>query len=138
MELIINLRIKIDMNELKFSYARSSGPGGQHVNKTSTKVLLKWDISASSSITNRTKSVLLKKLSNKITNESIITVSSDRFRSQDRNKEDCLEKLKLIIINATKVKKKRIATKPTKASKEKRLKEKKSRSEIKKMRQKKY
>ncbi len=133
MKIRINKKITIDENELDISFAKSSGPGGQNVNKTNTKVILSWEVSASRSINQDVKDQLLKKLN--LTNDGRLVIHSDKFRSQDRNKHDCIQKFKKFISSALYVAPKRKKTKPTRAAKEKRLKDKKSRSEIKKTRQ---
>ena len=133
MKIRINKKITIDENELDISFAKSSGPGGQNVNKTNTKVILSWGVSASRSINQDVKDQLLKKLN--LTNDGRLVIHSDKFRSQDRNKHDCIQKFKKFISSALYVAPKRKKTKPTRAAKEKRLKDKKSRSEIKKTRQ---
>ena len=133
MKIRINKKITIDENELDISFAKSSGPGGQNVNKANTKVILSWEVSASRSINQDVKDQLLKKLN--LTNDGRLVIHSDKFRSQDRNKHDCIQKFKKFISSALYVAPKRKKTKPTRAAKEKRLKDKKSRSEIKKTRQ---
>ncbi|MCH2533734.1 MAG: aminoacyl-tRNA hydrolase [Bdellovibrionales bacterium] len=133
MNIRINKKISINENELDISFAKSSGPGGQNVNKTNTKVILSWNVSASHSVNEEVKDLLLKKLN--LTNDGRLVIHSDKFRSQDRNKHDCIQKFKKFISSALYVAPKRKKTKPTRAAKEKRLKDKKSRSEIKKTRQ---
>lgn len=109
------------LKELEFNYSRSSGPGGQHVNKVNTKVGLRFDIASSSILTEDQKSLLLLKLSNKLTKEGVLVIASQEARSQLANKELVLKKLDLLFKNAFKIKVKRKPTKPTKASKMKRL-----------------
>lgn len=123
----------IPESELEFSAIRAEGPGGQHVNKTSSAVMLRFNIDDSSLplyIKNR-----LKKLSDShITPGGEILIKVQDDRSQIRNRETAVERFKEIIQRALFVPKKRRATKPTKGSVEKRLKSKKNRSNIKKMR----
>lgn len=127
-------KLHIPIEELEISFAKSSGPGGQNVNKTNTKVQLSWQLMHSPALTDSKRELLLKNLQSKLTVDGRLVIVSDRFRSQDRNREDCLLKFAAIIEKATFIPKARKKTKPTKASKEKRLKDKKSRSEIKKNR----
>jgi len=126
--------LKLPIGEFSFSYSRSSGPGGQKVNKTNTKVTLRWNILESEYLRPGVKERFLKKF--QVTGEGEVVIVSQRFRSQERNYTDCLEKLKEMIGSVRVAPKKRRATKPTKGSVEKRLKEKKGKSDIKKMRQK--
>lgn len=128
----VNSKIKINEDEINLLHSKSSGPGGQNVNKTNTKVTLNWNVLDSQSLDNDTKERLLNKLH--LTSDYRLLISSDKFRSQDRNKADCINKFIQALQAAVYIPKKRKKTKPTKASKEKRLKEKKSRSEIKKAR----
>ena len=132
MTIKINKTLRIAYDELEFAFSKSSGPGGQKVNKSNTKVTLSWDLKRSRSLDQKTAKLLLEKLN--LTSDGRLVLHSEKFRSQDRNKQNCIEKFKKVITKALYVPPKRVKTKPTKASKEKRLKEKKSRSELKKTR----
>jgi len=123
-------------SEFQFLTSRSSGPGGQNVNKVNSKVELRFDIRNSSLLTDDQKEILLAKLATKITSEGILSVVSQRDRSQLANKEDAIEKLYLLISKALKPVIRRKKTKPTKSSVEKRLTGKRIKSEIKQNRQK--
>jgi len=123
-------------SEFQFLTSRSSGPGGQNMNKVNSKVELRFDIPNSSLLTDEQKEILLKKLSTKITSEGILSVVSQRDRSQLSNKEDAIEKLYLLISKALKPVIRRKKTKPTKSSVERRLTGKRIKSEIKQNRQK--
>jgi ribosome-associated protein len=123
-------------SEFQFLTSRSSGPGGQNVNKVNSKVELRFDIPNSILLTDEQKEILLNKLSTKITSEGILSVVSQRDRSQLANKEDSIEKLYLLISKALKPVIRRKKTKPTKSSVEKRLTGKRIKSEIKQNRQK--
>lgn len=131
---------KIDLSligpEVLFTTSRSSGPGGQNVNKVNSKVTLKWNIADSSAITQDEKNILLNKLGGKLTSDHVLIVTSQDRRSQLENKEAAIAKLGRLIAGAFVVKKKRKATKPTKASVTKRMESKKQRSEKKEWRQK--
>lgn len=122
--------------ELDFTASRSSGPGGQSVNKVNTKITLRFDIDNSHLLSEEEKEKLKKKLSNKISNDNILIVSAESERSQLRNKEEAISKFYQLLKDAFKQQKKRKKTKPTKASKEKRIKQKKIQAEKKKTRQK--
>jgi ribosome-associated protein len=123
------------LHELDFSTSRSSGPGGQNVNKVNTKVTLKWDV-MNSAITVEQKDVILLKLHTRLTKENVLVLTSQDERSQLGNKEAVMLKLEQLLIKAFTVKKARKATKPGKAAKQKRLKNKKEHGEKKKWRQK--
>jgi len=121
--------------ELVFTTARSSGPGGQNVNKVNSKVMLKFDVTNSLLLSDEQKQVLLKKLASKITREGILTLTAQDKRSQLENKEAVIQKFNQLLTKAFTPTKKRKATKPTKASKQARMKSKKQHSEKKKWRQ---
>jgi ribosome-associated protein len=129
-------QVNISAQELQFSYALSSGPGGQNVNKTSTKVILKWDLVQSTSLNEKQKERLLRLLKNKITQQGFLTITSQKTRSQDLNKLDCIEKLRTLVDKNLTVKKRRVPTKPKKSAVEERIKEKKKKGEHKQNRKK--
>ncbi len=122
--------------EVEFSTARSSGPGGQNVNKTNSKVVLRWDIENSFIINPAQKQLLLSKLKSRLTKEGVLLLSGQESRSQLFNKEEVIKKLNGLLTKAFTPKKKRKPTKPTKSSVQKRVMEKKIRSEKKQTRQK--
>jgi ribosome-associated protein len=99
--------------ELSFHATRSSGAGGQHVNKVNTRVELRFDIVNSAVLTVDQKSILLEKLSNRITKDGELIVVSEKTRSQHRNREDCLEKFYSLLLNAFVVEKPRLTTRPS-------------------------
>jgi ribosome-associated protein len=115
--------------EMNFQATRSSGPGGQHVNKVSTRVELRFNIPASELLSEQQKEVLLRKLSGKLTKEGELIVSSEETRSQKRNKEDCISKFYELLGQALKPPKKRLRTRPTAASRKKSLEGKKQQAE---------
>ena len=115
--------------ELSFTFSRSSGPGGQNVNKVNTKVTLRFSIAESDMLSDEQKVILEEKLANQITKEGELILVSQASRSQLKNKEEAIQKLYDLLNEALKQKKKRKPTKPTKASKERRIKEKKANSE---------
>jgi len=121
-------------NEFVYSASRSSGPGGQNVNKVSTKVELRFNLLLSSSFSENEKIILLRKLRNKINKDGELLIISQSERSQLLNKQVATEKFYILISEALTLPKYRRATKPTFSSKLKRLEEKKSRGSIKKLR----
>lgn len=127
---------KIPTHELEIQFVRSSGPGGQNVNKSSTKALVRWNIGRSLIFKEDEKIRIRDKLKNKLNQEDEILVSSDRFRSQDQNREDAIQKIQHWVSDALKVKKKRRKTRRTQSSNEKRLSSKSKRAEHKSYRKK--
>ncbi|MBN1144973.1 MAG: aminoacyl-tRNA hydrolase [Bacteroidales bacterium] len=107
--------------ELIFSASRSSGPGGQHVNKVSTKVELRFDVLSSKLLTPEEKGLIMSKLAGKITKEDVLVLHSQTERSQYDNKIKVTEKFYRLILKALTPEKKRKPTRPTNASKQKRI-----------------
>jgi len=129
-----DLRIRNMEKELVFSASRSGGPGGQNVNKVSTKVELRFNLLLSSSFSDIEKEILFKKLKNKINKEGELLIVSQSERSQLLNKQVATEKFYVLIAKALTIPKYRRSTRPTFSSRLKRLEEKKNRGSIKKMR----
>lgn len=113
------------IKELNFKAIRSSGPGGQHANKVSSKVQLLFDLENSFGLSEEEKELLLKKLKNKLTKENILILTSEETRSQHKNKEIVIDKFHQIIKDTLYIPVKRKATKPSKSSIKKRLEKKK-------------
>jgi ribosome-associated protein len=132
--------MEIPENELEIKFVRSSGPGGQKVNKTSSKAQLRWNINDSKIFTGEEKERIQTYLHTRrpslITKENDIIIECDEERHQPKNKEIAIWRLNELINRALKKEKKRFPTKPSRAAKERRLEEKKRKSEIKKARQK--
>lgn len=115
--------------ELSFQTSRSSGPGGQNVNKVNSRVELRFDLVHSTILTEAQKVVLRSKLANRLTVEGVLVLTSQEDRSQLRNKELVVARFYALLAEALKPKKRRRATRPTRASVEKRIHAKKQRSE---------
>lgn len=122
--------------ELVFKYVRSSGPGGQHVNKVSTKVVLSFDIELSQGLSSTEKQTLRNKLTSRLAHSNVLMLECEETRCQLRNKEKATKRFFELLKGAFFVPKKRLATKPTKASVKRKVDQKKRRGELKKSRQK--
>jgi ribosome-associated protein len=131
MDLAITSTFSIPESELRLSFARSGGPGGQNVNKVSSKAVLHFDAAGSPSLPADLRQRLLERYKSRITTAGEIVIHSDEFRDQPRNIDACYEKLRQMVLSVLRPPKKRRATKPTRGSKVRRLKEKKARSEVK-------
>jgi ribosome-associated protein len=132
----INSRLSIPLDEIEISFTRSSGPGGQHVNKTSTQAELSFDIEHSPSIDVQDRAWLLTQLATRLDSSGKLHVNSQSYRSQLRNKEAALEKLASLIAGAMERPTPRRKTKPSRSAKETRLHSKKMEGEKKRMRSK--
>lgn len=128
--------IKIPVRELNFYHSRSSGSGGQNINKVNTKVTLHWNIKKTKACSREIIDRFCAKYSTKIKNKETVIITSQRFRSQARNYADCVEKLHEMLQAVAIRPKTRKATRPTKESVQKRLGDKKRRSETKESRKK--
>ena len=127
--LVINGEIQIPLREIDFSFVRSSGPGGQNVNKVNSKAVLRWNPAQSPSLPLGARIRLLASCQSRLTGEGDLVIMSDRFRDQRRNMEDCLEKLRELILAAALPPKPRKKTKPSRSSERKRREGKKMQSE---------
>lgn len=131
----VSASIAIPLGEIECTAVRAQGAGGQNVNKVSSAIHLRFDI-PNSSLSDFCKARLLASGDNRITNEGVLVIKAQRFRTQEQNREDALARLQEIILNAMKVEKLRRATKPTFSSKQRRMDAKTQRGSIKSNRQK--
>ena len=132
--LVINERIKIPLSEFEFDYVRSQGPGGQNVNKVNTKAIVFWNVTASPSIPDDVKGRFTRKFHQRMAKDGRLIVRSQRFRDQKRNAADCLEKVRKLVLAVADRPTVRKKTKPTAASKARRLRDKRHTSQKKSLR----
>ena len=126
--------ITLDERELHEDFVRASGPGGQNVNKVSTAVQLRFDVARSPSLPEPVRARLTALAGRRLTNEGVLIIEAERFRSQKRNREDAQQRLVALILQATEVDPPRRATRPTLASKKRRLVTKQRRGDTKRLR----
>lgn len=134
MFLNVTPELAIPRNELEYRATRSSGPGGQHVNTSSTRIELLWDLTGSQAISDEQRARLRTKLVSRLDSDGRVRVVASGRRSQRQNRREADERLAALIKYALHVPKKRRLTKPTRAAREKRLADKKRRAEIKRER----
>ncbi len=134
--LTINHNLSLPLAELSFRYSRSSGPGGQHAQKSSTRVELLFDVCSSPSLTEKQRARILMRLAGYIDTDGVLHLTSQTERSQLRNKEELIARFHTLLGDALKQRKRRKPTKPTAKSKERRLKKKQQRGQTKKLRRK--
>jgi ribosome-associated protein len=132
--LVVNQRISIPFTELDFTFARSSGPGGQNVNKVNTKVTMHWDVNGSTSVPDDLRERFRRRFHRRVSKEGRLVIHSQRYRDQGRNVADCIAKLRDLLLEVASPRKPRKKTRPSRAAKERRLREKKARSQVKQLR----
>lgn len=126
--------IAINENEIKMNFIRSSGPGGQNVNKVATAVQLRFDVKNSPSLSDEVRTRLIRLAGDKMTKDGILIIQARRFRKRERNRQDAMDRLIKLIKKASEPPKAHIKPKPTRASKERILAAKRHRSKIKEKR----
>jgi ribosome-associated protein len=119
--LTVNNRIRVPLEEFEFTYARSSGPGGQNVNKVNSKALLRWPVRISPSLPEPVRQRFLNRFGNRVTAEGDLLVVSQRYRDQAKNVDDCLDKLRQMLTEVAAPPVRRKRTKPSRASIKRRL-----------------
>ncbi len=130
----VNDHIRIPDDEFHWTFVRAGGPGGQNVNKVASKAVLRWDLANSPSLPDDVKARLRAQQQRRINEAGELILTSQRFRDQGRNIEDCLAKLRDLVLAAAFVPRRRKRTRPTRGSREARLQEKRHRSATKKVR----
>ncbi len=119
--LIVDERIRIPLRELRFDFARSSGPGGQNVNKVATKAVMHWDVTRSRALPDDVRERLRSRYGRRINKEGELVLQSQRFRDRGRNVAACTEKLRQMLLDVAVPPKRRRPTRPTRGSVEQRL-----------------
>jgi ribosome-associated protein len=132
--LVITPNLRVPVSELDYRASRSGGPGGQHVNTSSTRVEVTWDVSSSPSLNPEQRGLLLERLASRLDSSGRLRLVSSGTRSQLRNKEEVTERLRSIVADALVVRKKRKATKPSRSAKAARLDAKRRRAATKRQR----
>jgi ribosome-associated protein len=133
-DLRVSRGLEIPASELQEAASRSSGPGGQHVNKTNTRVTLRWNIEASEALSDRQRERLLSRLAHRLTGTSDLIVHADQARSRTRNRERALERLAGIVREGLAVARTRVATKVSKGARKRRVEQKRRRAGVKSQR----
>ena len=133
----INDQISIPEDEVKLSAIRAQGAGGQNVNKVSSAIHLRFDVRLSS-LPDNVKERLLQSSDQRMTTEGVIIIKAQNYRTQEKNRSEAINRLRQLILDVIKVRRKRIPTRPGRAAKQKRLDSKKKRSTLKKLRSKDY
>lgn len=133
MSIRVNRSLVIPNDELTLTFEPSGGPGGQHANKAATRAVLVWDVAGSHALGPRQRERVESRLSSRLRG-GVLRLSSDRYRSQLRNREEVERRLAELVADALRPEKRRVATKPTRAAQEKRLESKRRRAETKRAR----
>ena len=133
-EIAVTQHISIDEKELQLDFIRAAGPGGQKVNKSSSAVQLRFDVLSSPSLPEEVRTRLIQLAGRRLSEEGVLVIEAKRFRSQDRNRRDAIERLCSLIRKAALKPRRRRPTRPSGTARERRLREKKQRSALKKQR----
>ena len=133
-DLIVNARVTIPAAELEFTATRASGPGGQHVNTSDTRIQLRWNVTASSALGETQRRRVLAALASRLTTDGDLLLACDTHRSQRRNREEVAGRLAALLRRALVPPRPRKPTRPTRASREKRIEQKKRRGSVKRTR----
>ena len=131
---VVSRELRIPVSELHFRFSRSSGPGGQHVNRSETRVELLFDVAGTPSFTEAQRARVLSRLGGHIDSDGVLRVVSSATRSQAGNRADAVARFRALLAGALRRRKRRVPTKPTTASREKRLTSKRARADKKKAR----
>ncbi len=130
----VNPQITIPVKELDFTFSRSSGPGGQNVNKVNSKVTLHWSVAESPSLPDEVRERFMRSFTRRINALGQVVVVSQRYRDQGRNVADCMDKLRAMLLEVATPPRRRKKTRPTRGSKERRLRDKRAASQKKQLR----
>ncbi len=134
-EVRIDRSVSIPEEEIELSFARAGGPGGQHVNTSSTKVELRWDIGASRALDETQRRRVREHLGNRVTKDDVLVLHASEHRSQSQNRRAVVGRFRNLLREALRPPKRRVPTRPTRASEERRLESKRRRAEKKRLRQ---
>jgi len=126
--LVVNNQVQIPEAEFEITFARSGGPGGQNVNKVNSKAVLRWSVRNSAALPDAVRQRFLQRYAARLTNEGELLLTSQRYRDAPRNSQDCLDKLRAMLLAVANPPKRRRATRPTRGSVERRLKAKRKQS----------
>jgi ribosome-associated protein len=132
--LVVNRQLQIPLAEFEITFARSGGPGGQNVNKVNSKAVLRWGVRSSTSLPDDVRQRFMQRYSARLTNEGELLLTSQRYRDAPRNAQDCLDKLRAMLLAVATPPKRRRATRPTRGSVERRLQAKRRQSSVKQRR----